>query len=254
LEDGEKKTSDEELFKQPPPYQEDCPICFIRLPLLHSGSKYKICCGKVICSGCCYAPVYDNQGNKVDNKKCPFCRIPTPATHKEANERIKKRIEAGDPIAMQSMGCVYRDGGFGLPQDYTKALELFHRAGELGHAEAYNNIGYLYDNGRGVEVDKKKANYYFELGAMRGDTAARYNLGRVEYKTGNKERALRHFMIAVRGGWSKSLDTIKKMYMNGYATKDVYTKALQSYQAYLGEIRSPQRDKAAAANERYRYY
>jgi len=44
------------------------------------------------------------------------------------------------------------------------------------------------------------------------------------------------------------------MYLIGYATKDDYTKALQSYQEYLGEIKSCQRDKAAAAHERYRYY
>ena len=33
-----------------------------------------------------------------------------------------------------------------------------------------------------------------------------------------------------------------------------YTAALQLYQVYLGEIKSPQRDKAAAAREEYRYY
>jgi len=44
---------DIELFKQPP-RDEDCPICFLRLPLLGSGTKYKGCCGKTICSGCIY--------------------------------------------------------------------------------------------------------------------------------------------------------------------------------------------------------
>ena len=33
---------DEALFKQPPP-DEDCPICFLTLPSLHTGSKYKSC-------------------------------------------------------------------------------------------------------------------------------------------------------------------------------------------------------------------
>ncbi len=42
---------------------------------------------------------------------------------------------------------------------------------------------------------------------------------------------------------------------NGNATKEEYTKALQLYQAYLSEIKSPQRDKAAAAHDEcYRYY
>ena len=42
--------------------------------------------------------------------------------------------------------------------------------------------------------------------------------------------------------------------MNGHATKDDYTKALRAYQAYLVEIKSTQRDKAAAASANYRYY
>ena len=45
---------DEKLFKQPPP-AEDCPICMLLLPSLHTGSKYKSCCGKIICSGCIHA-------------------------------------------------------------------------------------------------------------------------------------------------------------------------------------------------------
>ena len=80
---------DEKLFKQPPP-KEDCPICFERLPTLHSGSTYKSCCGKVICSGCIHAPLYDNKGNKVDNRKCPFCRAPHPKSNEELLEREKK--------------------------------------------------------------------------------------------------------------------------------------------------------------------
>ena len=61
-------------------------------------------------------------------------------------------------------------------------------------------------------------------------------------------------MIAVAGGHSNSLNEIQELYSNGHATKDDYTKALQSYQAYLGEIKSKQRDEAAAANNLYRYY
>jgi len=87
--DAEKKISDEELFKQPTS-KVDCPICFIRMPSLYTGSKYQSCCGKVICSGCVHAPVYDNQGNKVDSNKCPFCRTPTPYTDEEIIEQYKE--------------------------------------------------------------------------------------------------------------------------------------------------------------------
>jgi len=254
--DAEKKISDEELFKQPPSQYGDCPICFLRIPLLETGSRYQTCCGKVICGGCEYAPVYDNQGNKVDNKKCPFCRIPVPTLGGEEEiERDKKRVEAGDPIAIFNLGCDYLDGSCGQPQDYTKALELFHRAAKLGHIEAYCNIGNAYHRGRGVEVDKKEAIRYYERAAMAGDVYSRHNLGNMEKNAGNTDRAMKHYMIAISGGYAKSLEKIKQLYTNGHATKDDYTKALQLYQSYLGEIESVQRDKAVAFNnEKYRYY
>jgi len=254
LEGVEKKIRDEELFKQPPP-KEDCPICFLRLPTLHTGYKYKTCCGKVICCGCAFSPVYDNQGNVVAKKVCPFCRVPTPYTDEEGNERLKKRVDAGDAMAIHNQGCYYRDGWYGCPQDHKKALALYHLAAELGNATAHCNIGSIYHYGRGgVEVDRKKARHYFGLAAMGGDETARHNLGCMEASAGNWEQALKHFMIAIRDGRASSLDRIKELYSKGNATKEDYTKALQAYQTYLSEIKSPQRDKAAAVAEDYRYY
>ena len=45
---------DEELFKEHPP-REECPICFLPLPLGENQTIFKSCCGKVICNGCIYA-------------------------------------------------------------------------------------------------------------------------------------------------------------------------------------------------------
>jgi len=245
---------DEKLFKEPPSQYDDCPICFLRLPYLASGWRYVSCCGKVICSGCGYAPLYDSQGNEVTEKKCAFCRSPLPTSDEHANEREMKRVEAGDAIAIRNLGCYHEQGRNGYPRDYTKALELWHRAGKLGYARAYTNIGASYDLGTGVNVDKKKAKYYYELGAMGGNANARHKLGLDEWLEGNKDRALKHHLIAVKGGCNNSVELIKEMYTHGHATKDDYTKALQSYQEYLGEIKSDQRDKAAAADDECRYY
>jgi len=244
---------DEELFKQPPS-AEDCPICFLTLPLFKKGWRHFGCCGKVICSGCCHAPVYDEQGNKVDDEKCPFCRRTTPNTDEEMLEREKKRMELGDAIAIYNHGNYYSKGTKGYPQDYDKALELWHRAGELGYVEAYCSIGHTYDGGGGVEIDKKKAKYYFELAAMKGDMLARHNLGVKEAQKGNFERAIKHFMIGAKSGHNESMEKIQQLYSLGILSKDDYTKALRNYQAYLGEIKSVQRDKAAAADEDYHYY
>ena len=65
-----------------------------------------------------------------------------------------KRYEWRLMQVLYNQGMYYQNGIkeiHGLPPDYAKALELFHRAGELGYAKAYNNLGYAYENGEGVE-------------------------------------------------------------------------------------------------------
>ena len=203
---------------------------------------------------CFYAPLYDNLGNVLDNEKCPFCRTPDPDTDEKETEIIKKRVEAGDARATYNLGCDYRDGENGLPQDYTKALELWNKAVKLGDVRGYTRIGYEYYSGEGVEVDEERAIHYYELAAMGGDVYARHNLGMFEVKAGNFDRAIKHYTIATQNGCSPSLQEIQELYSNGHATKDDYMKALRSYQAYLGEIKSRQRDEAAAADNEYRYY
>ena len=239
---------DEKLFKQPPP-NEECPICMLLLPSLDTGSKYRGCCGKMICSGCIHAVKIRDGGAGL----CPFCRAPTP-TPKEMIEQMKKRMEADDAKAMHNLGCCYYHGSDGLRQDHAKALELYHRAGELGYAGSYHNIGCAYYEGNGVERNEKKANHYYELAAMGGDTDARHNLGMSEGRAGNMNRALKHLMIAAGCGDNDSLDTVRIMFMDEEIRKDDYAKALQVYQSYLSEIRSPQRDEAAAFDEDYKYY
>ena len=83
---------------------------------------------------------------------------------------------------------------------------------------------------------------------------ARVALGVYEENAGNINRALKHYMIATGGGYNNSLKKIQELYTNGHATKDNYAKALQAYQKYLDEIKSKQRDKAAATSDEYKYY
>ena len=167
---------------------------------------------------------------------------------------MKKRAELGDAMAIYSLGSFYSNGDFGLPRDMDKALELWHRAAELDYTKAYYNIALCYAHGRSVERDEKKATHYYELAAMGVSVNARYNLGCGDANAGNMDRALKHFMIAVGSGERDSLKAIQLMYKDRYATKDDYMKALQAYQAYLGEIKSVDREKAAEYDELYKYY
>jgi len=250
---------DEKLFKQPPP-REDCPICMIRLPTLITGRTYMICCGKFICSGCMYAPVYDHEGNVIDNEKCPFCRTLPPyfagkvAFERERIKQYNKRADMNDTQAIFNLGCYHSEGLYGFAQNRAKALELWHRAGELGCAESLNNIGDSYYNGRGVERDEKKSIHYHELAAMGGSVMARNHLGVIELQAGNMDRALRHWMIATKDGDVLSLQHIGIMWPHGSSLRSVYEEAQRHYLAYLDEIKSDQRDEAAAHYDNSKYY
>ena len=238
-----KELHDEKIFKQPPPL-EDCPICMIRLPD-YTKQTYMVCCGKNICCGCIYAVQIRDGGFGL----CPFCRTPAPTSKEEIIKRYTKRVEYSDTDAdaVSCLGSFYYHGRYGLRHNRAKALELWHRAAELGHVGAYTSIGRAYHDGHGVERDEKKAKHYFELGAMGGNIHARHNLGAMVSRSGNYDRALKHWMIAVRDGNPDSLECIKSMYICGKVTKDDYSKASRSYQAYLDEVKSDQRDEAAAA-------
>ena len=140
----------------------------------------------------------------------------------------------------------YADGTYGLPQDWAKANELRLKAGELGCASAYYNLGNSYRRGDGVGIDKRKAKYFYELAAINGSVIARHNLGCSEYNAGNHQRAFKHFIISARAGDKLSLDVVKRGYMNGFVTKEEYAKTLREYQKSQDEMNSDARDKAQA--------
>jgi len=242
----EKRVSelhDEELFKEHPPC-DDCPICFLPLPLDTRQSTFKSCCGKLICSGCIYAMLEEARGRGQVDDLCAFCRTPRGTSDGEGIKRVKKLMDTNNAEAFNVLADLYFRGEMGLPQDYEKANELYLRAGELGCAEAYYNLGISYKNGDGVEMDKKKEKHYCELAAMNGDVKARHNLGCLEWKAGNHHRAFNYFLLSARAGHKDSLDVVKQGYMNGIVTKDGYANTLRAHQQRHDEMKSDDRDKA----------
>ena len=239
---------DVELFKAPPP-REECPICMLPSPLYdnYTGITFHSCCGKNICDGCEYAMRMVD--SKLEDLNCPFCRTPPAITDEEEIKRLKKLMEKDNGEAFYTLAGLYERGIMGFPQDSAKANELWLKAGELGHAGAYCNLGNAYRLGNGVEVDDKKAKYYYERAAMMGHMKARNNLGCLEGLAGNRQRAMKHLVLAARAGNTQSLGTVKKGYMAGIVTKVEYANTLREYQKSQDEMKSDARDKARAFDE-----
>ena len=234
---------DKKLFKEPPP-PEDCPICMLPLPSANQVTFYS-CCGKNVCNGCIYA-MFDREGMNI---LCAYCRTPPSDTDEEQIKRINKLMEKGNGHAFFYLAGHYDHGTYGVPQDMARANELWLKAGELGSADAYFNLGNSYRVGRGVEVDMKKAKHYYELAAINGSVMARHNLGADESNAGNYHRAFKHLILSARAGYKPSLDAVKLGYKNGYVTKEEYANVLREYQKSQDEAKSDARDEAAARNQ-----
>ncbi|EJK48881.1 hypothetical protein THAOC_32285 [Thalassiosira oceanica] len=219
---------------------DDCPICQLPLPLDIDESSFRECCMKKVCNGCVFA------AGKLGMWDCPFCRAPTRMTYSQALAMIRKRIDAGDPVAILFLGNKYRFGEYGLEKNMTSAVELYERAAELGVKEAHFSLGVLYDEGADVEKDTAKAIKHYEAAAMGGHVYARYNLSIIEGIAGNHVIALQHMMISAKLGHEKSLSNVKRLFMAGLATKADYAAALRMYQNAVEEMSSPDRAEANA--------
>ena len=88
---------DEKLFKDHPP-PEECPICFLPLPLDDGQITFEVCCGKDICNGCVYA-MDEREGAKL----CAFCRTPCAESEEEYVKRNKLLMEKVMPLHIISL-------------------------------------------------------------------------------------------------------------------------------------------------------
>ena len=231
---------DELLFEQPEGnHFGDCPICC--LPLPYDSGKFCLnpCCCKRICNGCDLANKRREYEGRLQNT-CPFCREALPETDEEEIEQVKKRIEANDPLALCNMGADKYTKG-----EYKAAFEYWTRAAAVGDAAAHYHLSIMYDEGKGVEKEKKKQMQHSKEAAISGHPIARHNLGCWEARNDRVDRAAKHFIIAARLGDDKSLEFVKELYKAGIVSKDDFTAALRGYQAALAAAKSPQREEAA---------
>ena len=61
---------------------------------------------------------------------------------------------------------------------------------------------------------------------------------------------MKHWMISAAAGFGDSLKEIREGFLNGHATKDDFEKALRAHKVANDEMRSEQREAAAAALSR----
>ena len=86
-------------------------------------------------------------------------------------QEYKANAEQGDAEAQFNLGFCYDDGR-GVAKDYVEAVKWYRQAAEQGHAEAQYNLGCGYANGQGVVRDKVEAYAWFSMAARADSDAA----------------------------------------------------------------------------------
>ena len=165
-------------------------------------------------------------------------------TRFELFESVDLKQAANDPKAFCGMGqmCLYEGNDEGAFEYYTKAAEL-------GDLRAHYQLGCFYSGRCGVEKDGEKEIYHLEMAAIGGHPYARHNLAFVEDCKGNKERALKHFIIAANIGCDESMQLLEEEYNNGNITKETFDASLRGYKSAIDATKSSQREAGELALE-----
>ena len=111
------------------------------------------------------------------------------ATAEEKFKALLERAKRGEPKAQNELGVMYYTGeavsttdtGEVLDNDPELAAGWFFRSAEQGYADAQFNLGLMYANGEGVEVDTSKAVELFKQAAEQGNVDAQNNLAAMYY-------------------------------------------------------------------------
>ena len=108
---------------------------------------------------------------------------------------------------------------FIVAEKYQQAFPACKRAAEQGHAEAQYNLGVMYQNGEGVQEDKREAVKWYRKSAEQGFANAQYNLGWM-YSKGegveeDKREAVKWYRKSAEQGIAEAQNNLGVMYQNG---------------------------------------
>ena len=85
----------------------------------------------------------------------------------------------GNAQAQNNLGVMYKNGR-GVPKDEAQAVAWYRKAAEQGNANAQTNLGNMYGNGRGVPKDVVLAYMLYNIAAANGNEKAINNRASLE--------------------------------------------------------------------------
>lgn len=118
--------------------------------------------------------------------------------------------------------------------DFITAHDLFKKSCDGGNPSGCFGLGTMYVAGKGVEVNLKKAQRYYEMGCSAGDPTSCTNLAMLyNEKNGaskdDKELAVQFYMSACQGGDAIACNNLGFMYANGDGVNKDFFTAIRYY-------------------------
>ena len=150
----------------------------------------------------------------------------------KAIKLYKKGAKQGDADAQYNLGYMYENGD-GVERDDNIAAEWYEKAAAQGHAKAQNNLAFLYRKGYGVPQDIDKAIELYEKSARQGCATAQRNLGYL-YKYGTEigqdyVKAAEWFRKAAEQGNPTGQVNLAELYDEGKGVPQDYAEAAKWY-------------------------
>jgi uncharacterized protein len=136
----------------------------------------------------------------------------------EAAARYREAVAKGDALAQNNLGFLYQNGT-GVQKNPVEAAKWYQLAAEQGFSVAQNNLGFLYQSGTGVQKNPVEAAKWFRLAADQGFSVAQVNIG-AAYEWGhgvaqNETEAARWYRLAAEQGDAAGQFNLASMYMDG---------------------------------------
>ena len=152
---------------------------------------------------------------------------------KNAKDNILELANEGDACAQNNLGLMYQNGR-GVEQSYEKAAEWYLKAAEQGLADAQYKLGVMYKYGWGVELSYEKAVEWVLKAAEQGLVDAQYILGGM-YINGagveqSYEKAAEWVLKAAEQGLADAQYDLGAMYYYGNGVAQSDEKAVEWYQ------------------------
>jgi len=117
--------------------------------------------------------------------------------------------------------------------DYKTSLKLMLPLAKKGFSKAQYNLGVMYDKGKGVDKNIKKAKKWFQFAAEQGHDKAQYNLGLIYGKGKGVDRdyskAFKWLSLAADQGNGKAQTNLGWMYEMGKGVPKDFKKAAYWY-------------------------